>query len=263
MSEQNNAQEAQTENQTQAPVLDWKAKIPESHRDKGFWNNVRDETDLYNQFAELQKYRGQSIKVPAEGAGESDWENIYAKLGRPESAEAYEVHMRDYDGQLQWAEGSEDWVKNTAHKLGLNNRQVQTLVDSYGELILSSATQAKQERNQAIESLKGEFGDLYERKLTLGERALKKIGGEEFAEYVDANGWNQDPVMVKAMMKMGSLFEESNWIDGRVGSMNKSEAEAKLRAITSDRNHAYWIGHHPDHANALKDVQALEDIVYS
>lgn len=245
-----------------APPQDWREKIPAPLKDKGFWGNVKSEEDLYTQFAELQRYRGQSIKVPGEGATEHDWQSIYNKLGRPESPDEYQVAMRDYDGKVQWAEGSEAWVKQTAHKLGLNNQQVQTLVDSYGELILSGATEAQQARNQAIEELRGQFGDLYERKLTLGERALKKIGGDEFAQYVEANGWTQDPVMVKAMIKMGAMFEEQNFIDGRVGSMSRGDAEARLRTITQDMNHPYWQGAHPGHKDALKEVQGLEDIVY-
>lgn len=264
MSEQNNAQENQAETTPETPVLEgWKAKIPAAHKDKGFWNNVKSEEDLYNQFAELQRYRGQSIKVPGETATNEDWNSLYAKLGRPDSADDYNVTMRDHDGKISWAEGSEQWVKNTAHKLGLNNNQVQVLVDSYADLIVDSHTQAVQQRDAKMAELRDQFGDSYERRMTLGERAMQKVGGEEFIQAAKDQGWIADPTFAKTMLKLGSQFEEANWIDGRVGSMSRGDAQAKLSAIINDSQHAYWVGHHPGHADALKEVQALEDIVYS
>lgn len=264
MSEQNNAQEAQTETTPEAPVLDgWRSRIPAAHKDKGFWNNVKSEEDLYNQFAELQRYRGQSIKIPGETATNEDWNSLYAKLGRPDSADDYNVTMRDHDGKISWAEGSENWVKNTAHKLGLNNNQVQTLVDSYADLIVDSHTQAVQARDAKMAELRDQFGDSYERRMTLGERAMQKVGGEEFIQAAKDQGWIADPTFAKTMLKLGSQYEEAGWVDGRVGSMTRGDAQAKLSAIMSDMGHAYWSGHHPGHNDALKEVQALEDIVYS
>lgn len=267
MSEQNNAQVQQTETPSQTPEAsinsDWRSKIPVAHKDKGFWNNVKSEEDLYNQFAELQRYRGQSIKVPGETATNEDWNSLYAKLGRPESADDYSVIMRDHDGKIQWAEGSEAWVKNTAHKLGLNNNQVQTLVDSYADLIVDSNTQAVQAREAQMAQLRDQFGDSYERRMTLGERAMQKVGGEEFIQAAKEQGWIADPVFAKTMLKLGSQYEEANWIDGRVGSMSRGDAQAKLSAIVNDMSHPYYIGHHPGHADALREVQSLEDIVYS
>lgn len=265
MAEQDNAQVQQTETPAPAQEVgsDWRSKIPVAHKDKGFWGNVKSEEDLYNQFAELQKYRGQSIKVPGETATNEDWNSLYAKLGRPESAEEYEVTMRDHDGKISWAPGSEEWVKNTAHKLGLNNKQVQTLVDSYADLIVDSHTTAVQQQEQQMSALREQFGDSYERRMTLGERAMQKIGGDEFVQAAREQGWIANPTFAKAMLKMGSQFEEASWIDGRVGSMTRGDAQAKLSAITNDMSHPYYIGHHPGHADALREVQALEDIVYS
>lgn len=241
---------------------DWRERIPAEYRDAGYWKNVHSEADLMTQFAELQKYRGQSIKVPKADDPDDAWSGIYEKLGRPETPEGYDVKLRDYDGQLTWTEGSEEWLRSAAHDLGLNSKQTQKLADKYGELILASATEAKKQQNAAIDELRGEYGDLYERKITLGERAMKKVGGDEFLDHMREMGWNHDPHMVRTMIKLGSLFEESNWIDGRVGSMGRADAEAKLRDVYSNTQHPYWDGNHPDHGRAVHEVMQWQDIVY-
>lgn len=241
---------------------DWREKIPEQYREAGFWKNVKDESDLFTQFAELQKYRGQSIKLPGENEGDDAWQSIYNKLGRPEDPDGYQITMRDFDGKVQWEENSEGWLKQTAHKLGLNTKQTQGLVDAYGELILETNTAYMQQQAQQVESLKEQFGDLYERKVTLGERALAKAGGQEFAERAKELGLLTDPVMLQGIIRLGSMFEESNFIDGRVGSMSRGEAKAKLDAIKGDMSHPYWVGNAPGHDAAVKEVMSLEDLIY-
>jgi len=238
------------------------SRIPEQYREAGYWKNVKSEEDLFTQFAELQKYRGQSIKVPGEHDDQSAWDSIYGKLGRPSDPEGYDVKLRDYDEQITWAEGSDEWLKNTAFELGLNTKQTQALADKYGELILQNYTDYQKQRNSSLETLKGEYGDLYERKVTLGERAMQKIGGDELVSHLKALNLDTDPLMVKAMIRVGQIFEESNFIDGRVGAMGKGEAKAKLDSIRSDTKHAYWDNTNPDHDRAVQEVMNLEDIVY-
>ena len=241
----------------------WQERIPEQYREAGYWKNVKDETDLYTQFAELQKYRGNSFKVPAPDATEDDWGSVYSKLGRPDTPNDYDFVMRDHDGAIEWADNAGEWVKGVSHELGLNNRQAQKLIDKYGELMIQQHTETMQARGAQLEQLREAYGDLYERKVTLGQRAMQKIGGEELVDHMEANGWATDPVMVKAMIKMGALFEEQNFIDGHVGGMGSGEAKAKLDAIFGDMSHPYWNGSHPDHDRAVKEFDQLSEIAHS
>jgi len=245
------------------PPPSWQERIPEQYRDAGYWKNVKDETDLYTQFAELQKYRGNSYKVPAPDATPEDWNSVYSKLGRPDTPENYDFVMRDHDGAIEWNPNAGDWLRGVSHELGLNNKQVQQLSDRYGELMLQQHAEIVQSRTAQLEQLKESHGDLFERKVTLGRRAMVKVGGEEFADHMEANGWDTDPVMVKAMIRFGQLFEEQNFIDGHVGGMGSGEAKAKLDAIYGDMSHPYWVAGHPDHERALKEYDQLNEIAYS
>lgn len=248
---------------TDTPSSSWQDRIPEQYREAGYWKNVKDETDLYTQFAELQKYRGSSFKVPPPDATQDDWNSVYSKLGRPDTADAYDVVLRDHDGAIEWNETADGWLKGVSHELGLNNKQAQHLIDRYGELMIGQHSETVQAQRAQLEQLKETYGDLYERKVTLGERAMQKIGGDELVDMMTTNGWNTNPAVVKAMIKLGSLFEEQNFIDGSVGGMGSGEAKAKLDAIFGDMSHPYWNGQHPDHDRAVREYDTLNDIVYN
>ncbi|PLX33427.1 MAG: hypothetical protein C0605_16395 [Hyphomicrobiales bacterium] len=91
-----------------------------------------DPNKIIQSYGELESHLGRTLNVPDEGASAEDWDRLYARLGRPDSAEDYDFGLPEnlpedfpYDGESARAFAS--W----AHEAGLNPAQAQTLHDHY------------------------------------------------------------------------------------------------------------------------------------
>ena len=72
------------------------------------------------------------VAIPNNNSTEEAWNEVYDKLGRPESAEKYNLSFKSEDFPLD--EGQIKTFAEQSHKLGLNNKQAQGILDFYKNL---------------------------------------------------------------------------------------------------------------------------------
>ena len=71
---------------------DWRSAIPEDIREHKSLSTIKDVGGLAKGFVHAQSMIGaDKIAIPGKFATEDDWNPVWDKLGRPESAEAYEL----------------------------------------------------------------------------------------------------------------------------------------------------------------------------
>ena len=126
-------------------------------------------------YQELESYRGvsedQILKLPKEG---ESMDAVYDRLGRPESADKYEVEI---------AEGMEvdaarlEAFKGIAHEAGINNTQFGQIVAKITEMenaqVAEMQEAMQQEQSADLEKLKKEWGDGFEERAELGRRFVR------------------------------------------------------------------------------------------
>jgi len=87
--------------------------------------------------------------------------------------------------------------KDAAHKLGLSQKQVKGLHEFFLNANKGAWEHTQEQKNAAIlevtESLKKEFGLALPRELERTNRYLMEIGGQEFVDAVNKQGWGQRP----------------------------------------------------------------------
>jgi hypothetical protein len=192
--------------------------------------------DVVTSYRELESKLGKAIVPPGDDAKPEDLNAFYAKLGRPEKAEAYEFKLPEglpenfpYDGKA--AEKYKVW----AHDAGLPPKQAQALHDMYVK-DTAAQLQAHQEAyaksvEAAHNELVKEWGDpksgTYERNQELANRAIRQLGGTELLGELKAvgafgpNGEVKSPKLAKALAKVGeSLYAEDTMFGGPTAGAN-------------------------------------------
>ena len=144
------------------------AELDEATRD---WVKTRHGDDvgkLAKQAFEADKFAGSAVQVPGDDAAAEDWEKFYARVGRPENADAYAFKPPEtlpetvpYDDELASS------FKETAHSVGLRQDQATKLhdwfVDKFAGFAGDFEGNAAEDLSTRIESantaLKNEWGD--------------------------------------------------------------------------------------------------------
>lgn len=246
---------------------DWKASLPEEIRDHKSLDSIKDVGGLAKGYLHAQSMVGaDKVPIPGQWATSDDWNMVYDKLGRPASADGYELTM---------AEGVEadadmvEWFKKTSHDVGLSGPQAQKLVTAYNEMQGSRtqlATDAvAQTRNDAELELKREWGQAYDQRIGYASAVLQNFEAQDMAELRMADGslLGDNPAVVKLMSKVGQFIAEKTGEDNFAGSkgsgvMAPDEAHSKLREITAPES-PYWSARHPEHEWYVNEAMRLRE----
>ena len=155
------------ETQIEQPVVakSWKEAIPEELRNDPNISKFTELEALAKSYVNATRMIGQDkVAVPNNNSTEDQWNEVYDKLGRPESADKYKLEVKsdvvplDDNAIKQFAEN--------AHQLGLNNKQAQGILEFYKNSMESSAQQSKIDTEtaqaNAEQELRKEWGSNYE-----------------------------------------------------------------------------------------------------
>lgn len=144
--------------------------------------------------------------LPEEGDAEG-WAAVYAKLGRPESAEGYELPLPEGDSG-EFAKQTSEWM----HKAGLNKQQAQALATNWNEYQAQQAqaqqTAIKQQAESDLSSVRQEWGADFDANKSVMAKAFNTFAPPEFVEMLDKSGLINNPVIAKMFLKIGSAINE-------------------------------------------------------
>lgn len=240
----------------------WQKHIPDTHKDAAFWKNFSGDDaglgNLLKSHAEQQRLVGSKLAVPEAGDA-TGWNDLYNKLGRPETSDGYKVVFHDYDGQLNWNEDSTKAISAQAHALGLNNEQLQGLVGWYGQLQIETQVEQSRQQAAALGELRDSYGPVADRKFAQANNLLNRAGGQELLEAITSSGLGGNAVFVKAMVHLTEQMNEDDTVLTEVGGLtSKDDALAKIKEIRADKEHPF----HKKDASAVKEMQRLYTLAY-
>lgn len=118
---------------------------------------------------------GRTVVLPGDKAEVAELDAFYNKLGRPETADKYELELpSEADKDLV------DWFKTTAHKHGLSAKQAKALFADYNAMSGSRATQTSEQAAARFAGeeagLKKDWGAAYDANLNAAKRAAQSYG---------------------------------------------------------------------------------------
>jgi hypothetical protein len=208
------------------------------------------------------------IPLPGKTATDEQWNEVYSKLGRPESPDKYTLELKTDVAPID--EGAIKSFAQHVHKLGLNNKQAQGILEFYKNNLESSVKnmnvnmEAAQE--QSANELRSEWGRAYDANLQKAAAVAKTYLEPELldTQLRDGTRLGDNAKVIKAFANIANLLSE----DKIVGSENDNVMQAKdiegeIRQLTTDRQGAYWNKMHPDHGKVVNQVLALRELLHS
>jgi hypothetical protein len=206
--------------------------------------------------------------IPTNNSTEEAWNEVYDKLGRPESAEKYSL-----DAKSEVVNLDETAIKSFAeqsHKLGLNNKQAQGILEFYKNNMENTAQQAKIDTEtaqaQAEQELRQEWGRDFESKVKQAGALAKANINSEVLDMPLQNGTRlgDHPDIIRGFSKIASMMQEDKIVATESENVNTTkDLESEISAIMNDKNHPYHIKGHPDHDKSVQQLLTLREMLHA
>lgn len=150
--------------------------------------------------------------LPEEGDTEG-WSNLYAKLGRPEAADGYELPVPEGDsGEFAGA------AAGRMFELGMSKAQAQGIAEWYNaqqaQAVEQYHHQQAQKNTENIASIRKDWGNNYDANLAIANKAVSAYLPPEAVAALKETGLGSNPHFVKAFLKIGQSLSEAKVING-------------------------------------------------
>lgn len=229
----NTAQSTETTQQTQTNDFQTLlSTLPDDIKTAKSLESINNFEDLAKSYVNAQSFIGKKF----EDLTPEQLNDVYGKLGRPESPEGYKFENTENDNpELS------SWFSEAVFDIGLNQEQAATLREKYNEFVGG----LQKEQEGAIENLmadqekqlKQDFGPAYNERVELANRALSSYGGEELVEALKEAGMQNNPALVKAFAAIGMDMAEGKFVEGEGKGkfgMSSEEATQQIDALRKD-----------------------------
>ena len=168
--------------------------VPQEYQGKAYLEKIKDIPSLFKSFDHAQEMIGkQPVGVPGENASQDEWNNFYKALGRPDSANGYDIKLPEKmpDG-IEASDELMSSFKEFAHELGLTPKQAQALVEfdikrqgeTAGNLNTSREEQLKK-MDEEFESLTSKiFGERADEAIENSRKLLSRYAPKDLTEHI-------------------------------------------------------------------------------
>ena len=247
------------------PKENFKDLIPEDYKSEKSLENINSIDDLVKGYLHAQKLVGTNkIPVPNKHSTDEDWNEVFKRLGAPDSPEDYKYNLKDQE--LDSEQVSE--FNKAAHKLGLLPKQAEGLIKFYNEMNGNIATsqeeQAAQSQLNTETELKKEFGPQFNKRLDQAKRLAVGTLGQEFLENTylkDGSRLGDNIKVIKAFSNLADKLSEDPIIQGEGSDyMTAKDIEKEINDLTQEGS-PYWSKTHPNHKKNVEEVLKLREML--
>jgi len=245
----------------------WKDSISEAYRNDPNIEKFTEIDALAKSYINATRMIGQDkIAVPNKNSTEEVWEEAYTKLGRPETPDQYNLNIKS--DVVQMDDSAIKSFAEQSHKLGLNNKQAEGILDFYKNNMEGIAQQSKIDTEtaqaQAEQELRQEWGRDFDAKVKQAGAIAKANINPEVLDMTLSNGTRlgDHPEIIKGFAKIASMMSEDKMVTTESESVSSvSDIETEISSITNDINGPYWNKSHPDHDKVVQQVYTLREML--
>ena len=256
-------QEGQVQMQEQSQeVADWKTALPDDLKSAKSLASIKSVEDLAKGYVNAQSVVGRRF----EDLTPEQLSEYYTAQGRPETPDGYNFEVPE---GLQVDKDIQDWYKQKAHELGLNETQAKSMYEDFAKMEAEKVNQAAElqaiEMEKQAEQLKKDFGPAFDERVELANRALKEFGGDEAIQQLAEMGLSNNPTVVKMLANAGMMLAEGKFTEGSSTGkfgMTSEEATQKIDGLRTDPEFMkhYADPSSPKHKEAASQLQDLYKI---
>ena len=230
------------EPKTDDALLNWRNLAEVEYRDDPVMKKYDTVGAALKALVHSERLLGNSIQIPRDGAGETQWRTIFEKLGCPKNPGEYTIS--DPDMGKDDAGNAKGLAPNflvslldVAHKAGLNNKQAQEFVDFAARTVVQSeniqAGEMAMLKAQAERTLYEAFAGDAASMIQKATMAIAKIGegrygggtyAQRAAEKIRQSALGNDVDVIAAFANLWDNFGEGEFIQGNDGALSSRDA---------------------------------------
>lgn len=225
----------------------WMDSMPDAFKTNERFAQFSEANDAYTKFDELLAAEGNALAIPGEDASDEDKNAFAIKMGRPETAEGYEIGKpQDWPEGVEYNEALDAQFKEAAFKMGVPAEMVKGFHGWYNGAVLDAHKAEVQNEKAAMEKANDELktawkGDAYKVNTEMAHRAFKQFGGESEAEQketqefvdntiVDGVVLGEHPKFLKLFQRIGLAVSDDNALsESSLGGELSEDDKAKAR----------------------------------
>ena len=245
----------------------WKEAISEEYRSNPNIEKFTELDALAKSYINAVSMIGtDKIPLPGKSATDEQWNEVYNKLGRPESADKYKLEFK-----TDVAPVDENVIKGfaqNAHKLGLNNKQAQGILEFYKSTLEGSAKEMsvnmETAQADATNALRSEWGRAYDDNLRKAADVAQTYLEPELldTQLRDGSRLGDNPKIIKAFANIANLLSEDKIIGAEADNVLQGrDIEKEIDELTTDKQGAYWNKNHPSHNKVVNQVLSLRELL--
>ena len=246
--------------------VSWKSSISEEFRNDPNIEKFTEIDALAKSYINATRMIGQDkVAVPNKNSTEDQWNEVYSKLGRPDTPDKYALNIESEAVAMD-----ENAIKSFAeqsHKLGLNNTQAQGILEFYKNNMESNMQRATVDTEtaqaQAETELRAEWGKEFDSNVSKASALAKANMNPEILDLQMQDGTRigDHPEIIKGFAKIASMLSEDKLVSTESESVNSmKDIQSEISAITNDTTGPYWNNKHPDHAKMVQQVYTLREM---
>ena len=253
--------------ETQPVAKTWKEAISEEFRNDPNIEKFTEIDALAKSYINATQMIGKDkVAVPNKNSTEDQWNEVYDKLGRPESADKYSLNAKsevvpiDENAIKQFAEN--------AHQLGLNNKQAQGILEFYKNNMEGMAQQAKVDTEtaqaQSEQQLRQEWGREFESNVKKAGALAKANMNPEILDMQLKDGMRlgDHPEIIKGFAKIAGMMSEDKIFSTESENVSSNtDVETEISDIMNNKDGPYWNKSHPDHDKMVQQVYTLREML--
>ncbi len=248
----------------------WRSHMGEGMEENETLGRFANVQNLAKTVVQQQRQIGlDKLPIPNEHSTPEEWNDVYTKLGRPESADAYSFSTpENLPENFKMDEEFIGQAREKAFELGMNGKQFSELVNMVAGRDLknfkNAAEQAEHDKAEARTQLETDWGLKFNRNLDLANQYIRKftpadVDGEVSAdrqELLDLVG--NSPAFAKHAARVAEQIGEST--DVRSELHTPEEAQSKIDELMNRPE--YLDAKHSNHKNIVNQVFRLRQEMF-
>ena len=256
-----------TTTQSNTVAKSWKETISEEFRNDPNIAKFTEIDALAKSYINATRMIGSDkVIVPNQNSNEDHWNEVYDKLGRPQSPDKYKFEIKS--DVVPFEETSIKQFAENAHKLGLNNKQAQGILEFYKNNVEQIAQQSQIDietsQAQSQQQLRQEWGRAYDEKLTKAKSIAQANFSKELlnTQLKDGTVLGDNPEIIKGFANIANLLSEDKIISTESESVNQGrDIQTEISKIMDDKSGPYWNKSHPDHSKMVQQMFTLREML--
>lgn len=203
-----------------AAAPDWMSSLPDDLKADPTLQRYGDVEKLARGAIDLKRQASSRVILPGEGADEAAWNNFYNAIGRPETADKYEIPVPDgADTRIA------DAFRPVAHKLGLTAAQAKGIVEFNNSQVADQLAEFTRSSEAELAEFKKSTPE-YDAKLARAKSLAKDLGvTPEVADALDVKLGTTN--LMKFFFNLADRAGEHGRIDGEDPNLGGSTDPSK------------------------------------